>query len=77
MKVAKKKFYGATSVGEKGQVVIPIEARTDLKLEKGNKLLVFGLGDILVLGQLHDIEKIATELSKRLSVINKIIDKEQ
>ena len=36
------KFYGATTVGERGQVVIPAEARRDLNLVPSTKLLVFG-----------------------------------
>jgi len=36
------KFYGATTVGERGQVVIPAEARRDLGLTPATKLLVFG-----------------------------------
>ena len=42
-----KKFYGSTIIGEKGQVVIPKEAREDLKLKKGDKLLVFGMGEMI------------------------------
>ena len=36
------KFYGATTVGERGQVVIPAEARRDLGFAPSTKLLVFG-----------------------------------
>ena len=36
------KFYGATTVGERGQVVVPAQARTDLQITPGSKLLVFG-----------------------------------
>ncbi len=36
------KFYGSTTVGERGQVVIPAEARRDLGLVPATKLLVFG-----------------------------------
>jgi AbrB family looped-hinge helix DNA binding protein len=36
------KFYGTTTVGERGQVVIPAEARRDLELAPSTKLLVFG-----------------------------------
>jgi len=36
------KFYGATVIGERGQVVIPAEARRDLGFEPSTKLLVFG-----------------------------------
>lgn len=35
-----KKFYGSTTVGEKGQVVLPTELRRDLKIETGEKLAV-------------------------------------
>jgi AbrB family looped-hinge helix DNA binding protein len=36
------KFYGATTVGERGQVVIPAEARRDFEITPATKLLVFG-----------------------------------
>jgi AbrB family looped-hinge helix DNA binding protein len=36
------KFYGVTTVGERGQVVIPAEARRDLNFTPATKLLVFG-----------------------------------
>ena len=36
------KFYGATTVGERGQVVIPAEARRDFNITPSTKLLVFG-----------------------------------
>lgn len=36
------KFYGSVTVGERGQVVIPVEARKEFRLEPGAKLLVFG-----------------------------------
>ena len=39
---AAPKFYGSTTVGERGQVVIPAEARRDMNLSPSDKLLVFG-----------------------------------
>ena len=36
------KFYGSTTIGERGQMVIPAQARTDLNIRHGSKLLVFG-----------------------------------
>jgi AbrB family looped-hinge helix DNA binding protein len=33
-------FYGAVTVGERGQIVIPAEARTELGIQAGDKLLV-------------------------------------
>ncbi|MHB1769469.1 MAG: AbrB/MazE/SpoVT family DNA-binding domain-containing protein [Minisyncoccota bacterium] len=41
---SKPHFYGTTVVGERGQTVIPAEARKDMKLKTGDKLLVFGMG---------------------------------
>ncbi len=36
-----KKLMGITSLGERGQVVIPSEIRDEMGLKKGDKLLVF------------------------------------
>ena len=36
------KLYGSTTVGERGQVVIPAEARRDFQITPATKLLVFG-----------------------------------
>jgi len=33
-------FYGSTTVGERGQIVLPVKLRNDLKIKKGDKLLV-------------------------------------
>ncbi|MCC6685546.1 MAG: AbrB/MazE/SpoVT family DNA-binding domain-containing protein [Fimbriimonadaceae bacterium] len=33
-------FYGSVTVGERGQVVIPAEARTEMGIKPGDKLLV-------------------------------------
>jgi AbrB family looped-hinge helix DNA binding protein len=36
------KCFGATTVSERGQIVIPAEARRKMGLEPGTKLLIFG-----------------------------------
>lgn len=36
------KCYGSTVMGERGQVVIPAEAREEVGLQPGEKLIVFG-----------------------------------
>jgi len=41
MEEAIPKFYGATTIGERGQVVIPAEARRDLDMVPSSKVLVF------------------------------------
>ncbi|MFT3887800.1 MAG: AbrB/MazE/SpoVT family DNA-binding domain-containing protein [Arachnia sp.] len=37
-----KKFYGSITVSDRGQIVIPAQARRDFGIEIGDKLLVFG-----------------------------------
>lgn len=36
------RFYGAATVGERGQIVIPAEARKKLGIETGDKILIMG-----------------------------------
>ena len=38
-------FFGTATVGERGQIVIPAEARKKYAIETGDKLLVVGHGD--------------------------------
>jgi AbrB family looped-hinge helix DNA binding protein len=67
-------FYGTTKLGEKGQVVVPAEARTALKIEKGEKLLVFGMGhDMLVFAKFSELEKFTEMLSERLVSMKNIM----
>jgi AbrB family looped-hinge helix DNA binding protein len=37
-----KRFYGSITVSDRGQIVIPAEARRDFNIEVGDKLLVLG-----------------------------------
>ncbi len=49
--------YGITTLGERGQVVIPNELRRELKLETGDKLLVFSrFGKITALIKASEME---------------------
>ncbi|OEH84521.1 AbrB family transcriptional regulator [Desulfuribacillus stibiiarsenatis] len=36
------KCYGSTAMGERGQIVIPAEAREELDIQPGEKMIVFG-----------------------------------
>ena len=38
----KDHFYGAATVGERGQIVIPVEARKKFGIETGDKILIMG-----------------------------------
>ena len=62
--------YGTTTIGEKGQVVIPAEARKALGLVPGEKLLVFGMGrEMLALAKLSNLERFAAHLASRAEAI--------
>lgn len=67
-------FYGTTTVGEKGQVVIPAEARDAMKLKKGEKLLVFSMGHgMLALAKLEHLAKFEKHMTQRLAAIRKAV----
>jgi len=71
-----EQFYGTTTLGEKGQVVIPVEARKSMEIKKGDKLLVFGMGcDMLAFSKLSKVEQFASHLASRLDTIRGIIKK--
>lgn len=72
------KFLGITTLGEKGQIVIPAEARKRLKLKAGEKLMVMmPHGNALVLVKASQLESLAEGLAKRLASINKVIKKQK
>lgn len=69
-----KHFYGTTTLGEKGQVVVPAEARKAMGLKTGDKLLVFGMSKSMVaLAKFEQLEHIAEKLSHRLEGLRKIL----
>lgn len=71
-----ERFYGTTTLGEKGQAVIPAEARKSMCIKKGDKLLVFGMGcDMIAITKLSGVEQFTKHLSARLDAIRGIIKK--
>jgi AbrB family looped-hinge helix DNA binding protein len=71
-----KRFLGIATIGEKGQAVIPAEARKLLKLNKGDKLLVFSMdnGSIVLTTSSH-LERFATEMEDKLKTLKGIMKK--
>lgn len=68
-----KKLYGTATVGTKGQVVIPADAREELGIEPGDRLYVVGSPDSKVVGfiQEEQIEKFIEKLSLSLDSLRK------
>ncbi len=44
MKKEHLKVFGTTVVGERGQIVIPLKARQEFKVNKGDQFLVIAMG---------------------------------
>ena len=69
-KHGKPHFYGATTVGEKGQIVIPAEARKENDIKPGDKLIVAGKGKHgLMLIKAEILTDKIEHLSKKLDLL--------
>lgn len=44
-----RKFYGSVTVGERGQIALPVQARRDHNIGPGDKLVVLGSPDGIAL----------------------------
>jgi AbrB family looped-hinge helix DNA binding protein len=66
-------FYGAVTVGERGQIVIPAEARREFEISPGEKLLMFNFPHISGL-ILMKIDHFA-HMQARIEEIEKAVDR--
>ena len=66
---------GSTTVGPRGQVVIPVNARKELGIDKGTTLLVFKAlgGQGLMLLKVAAIEQMMSMVSKRLTDFEELV----
>lgn len=71
---AKDLFYGSVTIGERGQIVIPAEARKHYSLSPGDKLLVFRHPQAhgMVLARLDDVETLLGELRHWVEVVSQL-----
>ena len=69
------KFYGSVTVGERGQVAIPAEARRDQEITPGNKLLAFSGPDgrALVFIKAEFVTDIITGVTHMVSQVEHIL----
>jgi AbrB family looped-hinge helix DNA binding protein len=61
-------FYGSATVGERGQVVIPANARAELEIKAGDKLLIMKhpVHQGLVMVKLDHLRGFLDEFSKEI-----------
>lgn len=74
-----KKLYGTATVGSKGQVVIPAEAREALAIQTGDKLYVFGSDNFIGMlkeDQFRDMLDRLTEHADAVRDIKEKLDQE-
>ncbi len=69
------RVFGSTTVGPRGQVVIPINARKEMGIDAGTTLLVFGgpHGQGLLLVKVDAIEQMMNMVSERLTEFEKLV----
>ena len=69
MKEVHPVFYGSTTVGERGQVVIPADARKDMEITPSTKLLVMGgpHKNVLILAKAEYLTAFMTKITDMLN----------
>ena len=68
-----KKLYGTTTVGSKGQIVIPAQARESLGIKAGDKLYVVGTHkDMIMLLPENMLEKVIQRINLDIENLRKI-----
>lgn len=72
-----KKLYGTATVGTKGQVVIPAEAREILGIEPGDRLYVIGSkqGKWVGLIQEEQLRSMIEQLSDNIELYKDVLDR--
>lgn len=69
------KFLGSGTVGEKGQIVIPAEARDKLSIKNGDKLIFFSHGQLLHLIKADELDSVLDRFAARFEKLNHLRDK--
>lgn len=71
----KPAFYGTATIGTKGQIVIPADAREELGLNPGDKVVVIGIKDHGMLGicPVSSVEKMLEQTAEQLEYIRGVV----
>ena len=67
--------FGTAVLGPRGQLVIPVEARKELDIDTGSKLLVFGHfgGRVLIFIKAEAAEEVLNIMSSRLDEVARLV----
>lgn len=78
MGLQKKKLYGTATVGTKGQVVIPADAREALDIKPGDRLYVVNTmhsGGVMLLRE-EMLQKVINQMSEQVDEFRALTDEE-
>ncbi|MEI7832151.1 MAG: AbrB/MazE/SpoVT family DNA-binding domain-containing protein [bacterium] len=67
-------FYGSATLGERGQIVVPAEARKDCDIHPGDKLLVFRHPmhpGMLVISKFGDMQEFIEHMKRTADAANR------
>jgi AbrB family looped-hinge helix DNA binding protein len=73
-------FYGSATIGERGQIVIPADARKECDMHAGEKLLVFRHPmhpNMLVLARVNDMQQLHEQISRSMELLNRKLEEEE
>jgi AbrB family looped-hinge helix DNA binding protein len=62
-------FYGSATLGERGQIVIPADARKDCDIQPGDKVLVFRHPlhpHMLILAKIGEMQDLLQQMARAL-----------
>lgn len=70
-------FYGSTTIGERGQIVLPAKMRKEFNINKGDKLLVIGNPDFNHISLINQetLSKYLEKISENINQIKSSIKK--
>lgn len=71
-----KKLYGAATVGTKGQVVIPADARQELGIDTGDRLYVVGSPERKWVGFIkeEELRELITQITDNIENYKQALD---
>lgn len=72
-RLGRSKLYGSATVGERGQLVIPAEARKAFGVEVGDKVLVFGHGRGLLILKAEVVTELLAETLNQASSLEQLL----
>lgn len=78
MQPSNKKLYGTATIGSKGQVVIPADAREDLGLKPGDRLYVLsgGTSGVVFLKE-EALEHLVEQMSAQVEGIKEKLERKK